>query len=332
MIGTILYQIFPLVVAMTISPGLPTLVAAAIAGRLVTFVMLYVFCLQKIPARALPRLEFSEIRPLLGFGGWITLTNFITSMMTVFDRFVIGTITNMAAVAAYTISYNFVLRIGALPSSYENALYPRFPMLDSKEAHALHGRAVRVVTCVMTPVLVIALVLIKPFLTLWIGNDLANKSAPIGLILLVGMWFFTMSFIPVAYFQSRGRPVLPAILRVFELIFYVPALFFFTEHFGVMGAAWIWDARAFLDVVLLFVSLRMLPNLISAWPEILLLCVTYVFETAGFLPALTSYSIGAVLVAASIFRAIRGLPVDILVIVLARIKTVRFSKTPVLPL
>lgn len=260
------------------------------------------------------------------------LSGLLNPLLTAMDRFVIGNILGMPAVAAYAIAFNVVLRIGALPSSYENALYPRFPMLHANEARALHVRAVRVVACVMTPVLVIGLVLIKPFLTLWIGNVIATQVAPIGELLLVGMWFYTMSFIPVAFFESRGAAAVPVLFRAFELIVYVPTLFFLTRHFGVTGAAWAWGTRALVDVILLFSALRMLPSLISAWHGVLVLCATYIFVSMAFVSGLTFCFISLALVFVSIFSAISVLPADTRTGALVRMKMTRLGKSPAFPL
>ena len=309
--GSILYQIFPLLVGLTLSVQLPYLVLAAIMGRLVTAVMLLGFCLTKVPARKLPRLARAEIRPLLAYGGWVTLTGLISPLLTVFDRFVIGTLTGMQAVAAYSIPYNLVMRIAALPASLQNALFPRFAMVNETEAKWLQDRAVAAIASLMAPLLIIGLLLMKPFLMLWLGARLAGVSAPVGESLLIGLWFNTLAFIPFAHLQSRNRPDLPAKFHVAELLVYAPALYFLIRGYGVAGAAWAWDTRAAMDAVLLFAATRSLPGLWHPWPGFALLVAAFCLVTYVAAGTAIYWGAGLALTVISVIWAMTVLPPDL---------------------
>jgi O-antigen/teichoic acid export membrane protein len=139
MIGSILYQVFPLVIGLSFSVSLPWLVVGAIAGRFVTLVMLYAYCVKYVPAEPLPHITKAEIRPLFVFGSWVTLTGLVSPLLTVFDRFVIGSMAGMTAVTAYTIPYNLVMRISGLPSALQNALFPRFAMVGEDDDTVARG-------------------------------------------------------------------------------------------------------------------------------------------------------------------------------------------------
>jgi O-antigen/teichoic acid export membrane protein len=311
MTGGVLYQVLPLLVACLVSVSLPGLVLAALAGRLVTAALLFGFCLTRVPARALPRLSRSHIRPLLSYGGWVTLTGLISPLLTVFDRFVIGSITGMTAVTAYTIPYNLVMRLAALPSSLQNALFPRFAMTGAAEARVLQAQAVNIVNCLMTPVLIVSILAMRPFLTVWIGRTIAGAAAPVGQILILGLWPNMLAFVPFGFLQSRGRPDLPAKFHVAELFFYAPALYFLTRFLGVAGAAWAWDARTLADAILLFAAVRLLPGLLAGWFGFLLLAGAFAWaQMGGVSPVLYGAGSG-LLSAASLLWAWRALPPDL---------------------
>ena len=307
MTGSILYQVFPLLTAMMWSANLSGLVIAAVCGRAVTAAMLLWFCFRRLPAGIVPRIARAQIKPLLSYGGWVTVTGLIYPLLTVFDRFVIGAITGMSAVAAYTIPFNLVTRIAALPASFQNALFPRFAALDEQAARALLTRAAATVACMMTPLLIIGLLSIRPFMTLWIGAGLAGRSAPVGQILILGLWFSTMGFIPFSFLQSRGRPDVPAKLHALELLGYAPALYLLTLHFGVLGAAWAWGARALADTALLFVAVGLWRQLRAAWPELLLLLLGFALA-AGADRSWLHAGFGVALVAASLFWSLQSAP------------------------
>ncbi|MFA6181996.1 flippase [Acidithiobacillus sp.] len=250
--GTVLYQLFPLVVAYAGWITLPYLIAAAIVGRLLSVLLLFALSYRHVPLSPRPRFALNQVKSLLHYGGWITVTGLVGPLLTVFDRFLIGAKVGMVAVTAYTVPYNLVMRLSILPASLQTALFPRFAMVDPTEAKALAARAVLSIGAIMTPIVVMGLLLIKPFLILWVGAALAEKTAPVGQILLFGMWINTLAYIPYAYLQARGRPDLPAKFHVLELLPYIGILWVLIDRLGVPGAAWAWDLRVLADTLLLF--------------------------------------------------------------------------------
>jgi O-antigen/teichoic acid export membrane protein len=311
MTGGVLYQVFPLLAGIFISTHLPVLVAAAIAGRLITAAMLFGYCLAQVPAGRVPVLHQAEIAPLLAFGGWVTLTGLIGPLLTVFDRFVIGAVSGMAAVTAYTIPYNLVMRVAALPGAMQSALFPRFAMTGADVANSLQSRAISLINSLMTPSLVAAMLLMKPSLGCWLGTKLAASAAPVGQILLIGLWPNMLAFIPYGFLQSRGRPDLPAKFHVAELFAYAPALYFLTRHFGAAGAAWAWDARTLADAILLFGAVRLLPVLASGWFGFVLLAAAYAWAQLHAHATPVYWALSAPLVAISLVWAVIILPADI---------------------
>ena len=255
-IGTVLYQTFPLAVAYFGWITLPYLVASAIIGRFLSAAALFALTYRYIPLSPRPRFALNQVKSLLHYGGWITVTGLVGPLLTVFDRFFIGAKVGMVAVTAYTVPYNLVMRLSILPGSLQTALFPRFAMVDPAEAKALAARAVLSIGAIMTPIVVMGLLLIKPFLILWVGTALAEKTAPVGQILLVGIWINTLAIIPFTYLQGKGRPDLPAKFHALELLPYIAILWVLIDRLGVPGAAWAWDLRVLADTLLLFWAAR----------------------------------------------------------------------------
>jgi O-antigen/teichoic acid export membrane protein len=104
----------------------------------------------------------------------------------------------------------------------------------------------------MTPLTILGIVLLDPFLRVWVGEDIAQSSAPVGVVLLVGMWVNSLAFVPYAFLQAQGRPDLTAKFHLLEVPPYVGALVLGLHFGGITGAAWAWTGRVTLDAVLLF--------------------------------------------------------------------------------
>ncbi|MEY2340567.1 flippase [Acidithiobacillus sp. IBUN Pt1247-S3] len=252
MAGTLGYQIFPLVVAYSGKVSLAYLIPAAIAGRFLSAIVLFYGCYRSVPLTLRPSVSGKLIKPLLGYGGWITVTGVVGPLLTVFDRFLIAAKLGVIAVTSYTVPYNLVLYFSVLPASLQTALFPRFAMVEQASAKQLLRQATLTIAAILTPVIAMAEFLIKPFLLLWIGQPLASHAAPVGQILLLGIWVNSLAFVPFSYLQASGRPDIPAKLHVLELVPFVLLLWVLIVQFGVVGAAWAWVIRVLADALLLF--------------------------------------------------------------------------------
>jgi O-antigen/teichoic acid export membrane protein len=184
--------------------------------------------------------------------------------LTLFDRFVIGAIAGMNAVTIYSVPFNILMRVSILPTSWQNALFPRYVMVSEEESRRLLSSSVRCQAWMMTPIILTGILLIKPFISLWIGPLFAAKAAPVGQILFLGLWFTALACVPYYLLQSRGRPDIPAKFHVIELFFYAPMLWFLIGQLGVNGAAWAWDFRVALDMALLYRTTQALDHLFEA--------------------------------------------------------------------
>ena len=120
----------PLLAAKWIDPRLPFLLGAALIARMFVLLLLVLACIRAVPLHK-PRVASSDqIRLLLHFGGWTTVTNVIGPLMVFWDRFVIGALLGAAAVAIYVVPFNLVWQILILPAALTSALFPKLASAD----------------------------------------------------------------------------------------------------------------------------------------------------------------------------------------------------------
>jgi O-antigen/teichoic acid export membrane protein len=197
------------------------------------------------------------IRVLFAYGSWITVSGIISPILVSLDRTVIGVIRGAAAVTYYTVPFSFATKFLILPVSISRTLFPRFSMQDDQSAKDLARDAVVALAVVMTPLVAVALVLLRPFFQLWLGAHLAELSVPAGEILLLGVWINGLAHVPSAYLQARGRPDMTAKLHLIELVPFVALLWIGLRVGGVEGAASVWTIRVAADFVLLSAAARL---------------------------------------------------------------------------
>lgn len=245
--GMVLFQVLPLIIAWTISVELPWLAVGALLGRLAGLGLLAFYCVKGSPAARRMQFRPAEIRSMLSFGGWVMLSSVVSQMMLTMDRFVIGAVLSVQAVAIYSIPYNIIIRATLIPYSWFSVLFPRFAAASDTEARDLLAFGSRVLMLVITPVTVGGLVILRPFLEVWIGRDIAAQAAPTGLMLMGGFWFYALNFMPLAYFQARSRANVPALAYLAEFVIFVPLLYVLIGQGGIVGASVAWTLRVVLD-------------------------------------------------------------------------------------
>lgn len=248
--GTVLFQLAPLFAAYGYGPDLGSIVPAAIAARAVPILLLGVFAIREVPLRG-ARFDLGILRVLLAFGGWVMVTNLISPILVSADQFVIATFLGAGAVAHYSVAYSLAVRLQILPGSLVNTIFPRLSALNSAEAQALAGHAMRMVMIVMTTVCVPVILVVRPFMIWWLGADFAQAAAPVAEILIVSIWINGLAFVPLALVQAQGRPSLVAKYHLLEVPPFMAALFVGIYFLGLEGAAFAWAGRVALDTVLL---------------------------------------------------------------------------------
>lgn len=251
-VNTAVTQIFPLLIAVFISPELfwliPTVILARAFGLLLQFFGVWHY-LPIVPAKLFSK---SQARSLFSYGGWISVSNIVSPLLVTFDRILIGAMLSMQAVTYYTVPYNLVSKITFVPGALANSMFPVFSRSKDNEAKALAENALTLLLAVMTSVTIIGVLLLPLFLTHWISPEFSIKGSLVGMILLSGLWFNGLAFIPYGLLQAQGRPDITAKLHLIELPIFLLFLWGGIILLGLPGAALAWTFRTIIDSLLLF--------------------------------------------------------------------------------
>lgn len=236
--------------------GLPGIILLLLISKFFTTLAYLFLCL-----RAFPILKESftfnskVIRPLAAYGGWVTVSNVVGPILVYLDRFLIGSLLSMSAVAYYTAPYEVVTRLWILPSSLVMTLFPVFSALGqtSKEAIAgLYSRSIKYLFLIMGPLVLFLIVFAEEILRLWLGTEFAEKSTIVFQILAIGVLVNSLAYIPYGLLQGLGRPDITAKFHFLELLLYLPLAWFLVKDMGIVGGALSWTIRVALDAFLLF--------------------------------------------------------------------------------
>src|SRR5436309_12421974 len=103
--------------------------------------------------------HWGTLRPLLGYGGWVAVSNVVSPLLVYLERFLLASLAGVAAVAYYTAPYEAVTRLLIVPAGLAGALFPALSatavMPPGPAAHErLLGRPLRFLLLALAPPLV----------------------------------------------------------------------------------------------------------------------------------------------------------------------------------
>jgi O-antigen/teichoic acid export membrane protein len=194
----------------------------------------------------------------------MTVSNVLAPAVIYADRFMIGGLLSLTAVAFYTAPFDMLTRLWLVPAALISVLFPAFAATLKHEPERtgfLLARGVKYVLMAMFPLILVAVTLSPEILRIWLGGAFEHNSADPLRWLAVGIFFNCLAHVPLTLIQSAGRPEITAKLLIVEFPFYWAAVWLMTVHFGITGAAMAWTARAVLELgLLLFFASRLLPQ------------------------------------------------------------------------
>jgi O-antigen/teichoic acid export membrane protein len=254
----------PLLV-MPFSHGLVPVIAVLVAGRLLACIAHMLACLHSMPAlRSGIGFSFSLVPPLLRVGSWMTVSNLISPVIVYVDRFLIGALVSMSAVAAYTAPFDLVNRLIVIPGAVTGVLFPAFALSLAQapgRTAILLGRGVKYLFILIFPIVLIIVVFAPEGLRLWLGGALTERSSLVLRWLAAGIFANCLAQLPFCLLQSAGQPDLTAKIQLFELPPYLLLLVMLVRGHGIEGAAIACTVRVLVDAVLLFFfACRLLPG------------------------------------------------------------------------
>lgn len=240
------------------STALGPVVGALVAGRVLSWLAYLIACIWRYDfMRERLRVRRGVVMPLIRYGGWMTVSNIVSPLMVYLDRFVIGAILPLAAVAHYVTPYELVSKALILPLAMLAVLFPAFAAsfaTDRVRTAQLFERSLRVIVLIMFPILLTIVLFAREGLTLWVGADFARASTPVLQWLGIGLFVNSVAQAPFAVVQGVGRPDITAKLHLAELPLYVGGMWWLALHFGISGVAAAWTIRASIDAIALLIA------------------------------------------------------------------------------
>lgn len=244
------------------SRGLVPVIAVLVVGRLLGCGAHVWACFEAMPALLGRRLfDGSFVIPLVRFGSWLTVNNVTGPLMSYIDRFLVGSLLSVTAVAYYTTPIDMALRLIVIPIAVVGVLFPAFAMTLNQNpgrSGVLLARGLKYVFLIVYPIVLVIVTFAPEGLRLWLGPTFAAQGAAVLRWAAAGIFVNSLSTLPFVLIQSAGRPDITAWLLVAELPVYGVALWFLTRWLGIEGTAMAWTGRLLAEAIFVFFLFRRL--------------------------------------------------------------------------
>lgn len=253
--SSILTYLLPLV-GLSLGMGLLGIVALILLARFGALIAFVAMNMSIRPELREYSASFNLLLRLFSYGGWVTVTSIVGPILVYLDRFLIGSLLTIAAVAYYTAPYEAVTRLWIISASLTMTLFPAFSALEGgkngQRLGTLFARSVKYILLTTGPAVVMIWLFAGEILQIWLGADFATESTVALQILAAGVLINSLAHTPFALLQGVGRPDLPAKFHLIELPVYIVVAWILVSQFGIAGAAGAWTLRVALDTLLLF--------------------------------------------------------------------------------
>ncbi|MBR7799032.1 flippase [Undibacterium fentianense] len=203
-----------------------------------------------------------QIRQLVSYGFWVTITGIVSPLMVYGDRFFVSALVGADKLSEYAIPQEGLMRLLMIPIAICGALMPVFATIAKKtDLQLSYATNLRRMAKIMAGLCLLTLILAYPGFAWWISPEFAEKAFPITAILIFGTFINGVAVVPYTLLHATGNTKTTALFHIFELFFYMGLLVLLTRHFGLIGAAFAWVCRVTVDWVLLHFAAQRLLNI-----------------------------------------------------------------------
>lgn len=242
----------PLVLVAFGSKNLSYISAAIVASRYLALIMYsgFVICVFDL---ANVRLKLATLLDLYRYGVWAALSGFISTMFVYGDRFIVARYLNPQQLSIYVASQDILIRYLLIPWSMAVVMMPLFSagkLSKIETCNLYHTQQKRMgkLSFAVSMMVIFIVLAASPFLSSY-GIPLASRN--IIIVQVVGVFFCSISQLPLIYLYACGKPRLITMIYGVEALFYLLLAPLIFSHYGIKGACMVWSGRLILEYYLL---------------------------------------------------------------------------------
>lgn len=197
----------------------------------------------------------STVRPAIKFGGGLIFAGIAGLLLANIEKGFLSAVSSVVELAYYSVAFVLAGVLTMFSSAMSQSLLPAFARLqlesDEIRLNNVYNRAIRINVIWLIPAAVVLAIFSRLFFSLWAGPDFGTGSTPPFFILLFGLIFHVITYLPFTAIMAAGRSDLIARIYWFELLPYLVIVGILVYNRGILGAAIAWSLRIAVDAVVL---------------------------------------------------------------------------------
>lgn len=247
-------------VVLFLGGGLIGAVAVVAAVNVLVAIVFALVSVRLLPRLVKPQLSRELLKPLLRFGGAVVVTSLAAIILVSAEKVLLARYASVTALAHYSVAFALAMMLSQVPSAMSQSLLPALSRLqagpDRDSLQQLCQRAVHGTLFWIMPAGLLMCVIARPFFTLWAGPEFGRESTIPFYILVGGLVFNLLAWVPYNLLTAMGRTDLIARFHLAEVIPYLILATLLSRWFGAVGAAVTWSLRVLITSPLVFLFAR----------------------------------------------------------------------------
>lgn len=189
-----------------------------------------------------PRVDRWAVRELAGFSSMKLVGQICTQIVFQLDRVILAALLPIEALAFYSVPLSIAQRLIFLQGAVGGAFFPAAAAMHHSQqpdrVRELYLHALKLVTVVILPIVVLMALLGHPVLELWLGTAFADRSSDI--LTVLGIAFGAASIFGVSALaaDATGHVRLTSAFAVISAAINISLTLLLVPRFGAIGAAW----------------------------------------------------------------------------------------------
>lgn len=237
------------------SPSMVSICVGIVFGRILVYAFSHYLYKRKLSVSQWHlALVPGHFKMLLSHGIWITLSNLLSPVLSVFDKVFLGNISALKNIAFYTTPMEMITRLWAIPNSVTRVFFPQFAIVQTDEQIQTQFRsAAQIMGAFVFPVCLLVFVFAFELLSIWINREFAIESFLLAQIMIIGLVFNCFNWIPFGWLQATRHVQWSVYTILIEIPVFFFCFYYFTERYGLIGSAAVWTGRMIFDYLITFV-------------------------------------------------------------------------------
>jgi O-antigen/teichoic acid export membrane protein len=210
-----------------------------------------------LPQLKIFSIDKAQIKPLMKFGKGVILYGAAFMLIFNLEKIMLPRLTeDPKQLAYYSIAYTLANMTTMFTLAIGQTLVPAFSQMLAPEKkgalNLLFSRSFRGCLLLLLPVTMFLIVIAQPFFNVWAGPEFGRESIIPFYILMGGIFFSLLMYLPNTILLANGRTDLFAKTYWIEILPYLGLAWLLISQFGIAGAALAWSVREICNAILFY--------------------------------------------------------------------------------